>query len=99
MFDAFGVGSQLESHRVGGEVIPRGVSWPPLKRVPLTAEHAQAKLKAIRTHTLYFSDPVQNTGHQAYMESFVKSEEIFWNGIKPSADPSGEKSGRSSLRR
>jgi LmbE family N-acetylglucosaminyl deacetylase len=67
------------SHAVNGETIPRGIAWPPTKRVPLTASQAEVKLKAIRAHTLYFPDPAENESHQANMESFVKSEEVFWN--------------------
>ncbi len=70
--------SPFASHTVNGETIPRGVPWPPSKRVPLTAREAEGKLQAIRAHTLFFPDPAENESHQANMESFVKSEEVFW---------------------
>ena len=76
-----GVTPQLPfaQHIVNGVTLPRGVPWPPTKRVPLTAAQAQLKLKAIRAHTLIFPDPAENESHQANMESFVKSEEVFWS--------------------
>jgi LmbE family N-acetylglucosaminyl deacetylase len=68
----------FESRKVNGEVIPRGLPWPPPRRVPLTAEQTQRKLKSIQAHNI----PVLGMPeHQGEMESFVKSEEIFWTPL------------------
>jgi len=49
-----------------------GLLWPPPIRVPLTVKQAIMKLKAIRSH----QSQVQLI--HLHLESFVKSEEIFW---------------------
>jgi len=68
----------FESRRVNGEAVPRGLPWPPPKRVPLTLEQAQRKLKSIQAHNI----PVLGIPeHQSEMESFVKSEEVFWTPL------------------
>jgi len=65
----------FESRKVNGEVAPRSLPWPPPKRVPLTLQQAQQKLKSIQAHNI----PVLGMPeHQSEMESFVKSEEVFW---------------------
>ena len=65
----------FESRWVEGEVAPRGLPWPPPRRVPLTPDQAQRKLKSIQAHNI----PVAGMpNHQKEMESFVKSEEVFW---------------------
>lgn len=69
---------KFESHVVNGEVIPSGVAWPPPVRVPLTSAQAEAKLRSIRAHKVPMPDAASEKSHQDYMESFVKSEEIFW---------------------
>jgi len=69
---------RFESRKVDGEVAPRGLPWPPPRRVPLTPEQAQRKLKSIQTHNI----PVIGLpNHQKEMESFVKSEEVFWTPL------------------
>lgn len=68
----------FESRKVDGEVAPQGLSWPPPRRVPLTPEQAQRKLKAIQAHNI---PVVGMPGHQSEMESFVKSEEVFWTPL------------------
>ncbi|HEV2401319.1 MAG TPA: PIG-L family deacetylase [Candidatus Sulfotelmatobacter sp.] len=68
----------FESRKVDGEVVPRGLPWPPPRRVPLTPEQAQRKLKSIQAHNITV---VGMPEHQAEMESFVKSEEIFWTPL------------------
>lgn len=68
----------FESRKVDGEVVPRGLPWPPPRRVPLTPEQAQRKLKSIQAHNI----PVLGMPeHQSEMESFVKSEEVFWTPL------------------
>lgn len=68
----------FESRKVDGEVVPRGLPWPPPRRVPLTLEQAQRKLKSIQAHNI---PVVGMPEHQAEMESFVKSEEVFWTPL------------------
>jgi LmbE family N-acetylglucosaminyl deacetylase len=68
----------FESRKVHGEVAPRGLPWPPPRRVPLTPEQARRKLKSIQAHNI----PVVGfPNHQKEMESFVKSEEVFWTPL------------------
>lgn len=71
----------FESRQVDGEVAPRGLPWPPPRRVPLTPEQADLKLKSIQAHNIYV---VGMPDHQKEMESFVKSEEVFWTPLAPS---------------
>lgn len=68
----------FESRKVDGEVVPRGLPWPPPRRVPLSPEQAQRKLKSIQAHNI---PVVGMPEHQAEMESFVKSEEVFWTPL------------------
>ncbi len=68
----------FESRKVNGEVAPRGLPWPPPRRVPLTPEQAQRKLKSIQAHNI---PVVGMPDHQNEMESFVKSEEVFWTPL------------------
>src|SRR6185437_16182875 len=42
----------FESRKVDGEVVPRGLPWPPPRRVPLTPEQAQRKIKSIQAHNI-----------------------------------------------
>jgi LmbE family N-acetylglucosaminyl deacetylase len=65
----------FESRKIDGEMAPRGLPWPPPRRVPLTPEQAQLKLKSIQAHNI---SVVGMPDHQREMESFVKSEEVFW---------------------
>jgi LmbE family N-acetylglucosaminyl deacetylase len=62
----------FESHVVDGMTVPIGVAWPPDERRPMTIEESAVKLKAIRAYTLELQF------NRDYLESFVKSEEIFW---------------------
>jgi LmbE family N-acetylglucosaminyl deacetylase len=71
----------FESRKVDGEVAPRGLPWPPPRRVPLTREQAQRKLKSIQAHNITV---VGMPDHQKEMESFVKSEEVFWTPLAAS---------------
>ena len=68
----------FESRKVNGEAAPRDLPWPPPKRVPLTLEQAQRKLKSIQVHNI---PVVGMPEHQGEMESFVKSEEVFWSPL------------------
>jgi LmbE family N-acetylglucosaminyl deacetylase len=68
----------FEARKVNGEGAPRGLPWPPPKRVPLTLEQAQQKLKSIQAHNI---PVVGMPEHQSEMESFVKSEEVFWTPL------------------
>jgi LmbE family N-acetylglucosaminyl deacetylase len=68
----------FESRRVNGDIVPRGLPWPPPRRVPLTLEQAQRKLKSIQAHNI---PVVGMPEHQSEMESFVKSEEVFWTPL------------------
>ena len=68
----------FESRKVNGEVAPRDLPWPPPKRVPLTLEQAQRKLKSIQAHNI---PVVGMPDHQREMQSFVKSEEVFWTPL------------------
>jgi LmbE family N-acetylglucosaminyl deacetylase len=71
----------FESRKVDGEVAPRGLPWPPPRRVSLTPDQAQRKLKSIQAHNI---PVVGMPNHQKEMESFVKSEEVFWTPLAPS---------------
>ncbi len=71
----------FESRKVDGEVAPRGLPWPPPRRVSLTPEQAQRKLKSIQAHNITV---VGMPDHQKEMESFVKSEEVFWTPLAAS---------------
>ena len=68
----------FESRKVNGEVAPRDLPWPPPKRFPLTRVQAQRKLKSIQAHNI---PVVGMPEHQGEMESFVKSEEVFWTPL------------------
>jgi len=68
----------FESRKVDSEVAPRGLPWPPPRRAPLAPEQAQRKLKSIQAHNI---PVVGMPEHQSEMESFVKSEEVFWTPL------------------
>ena len=68
----------FESRKVNGEVAPRSLPWPPPRRVPLTPEQATRKLKSIQAHNIPVAGMPE---HQSEMESFVKSEEVFWDPL------------------
>jgi LmbE family N-acetylglucosaminyl deacetylase len=65
----------FESHRVNGTQVPGGVAWPPPVRHPMTHTQALAKLKILQIYTASLEALPEE---KAYIESFVKSEEIFW---------------------
>jgi len=65
-------------HAVNDHQVKSTLPWPPGKRIFLTAAQSHLKLLAIRCHKMTILDPAQDADHEAYMESFVKSDEIFW---------------------
>jgi LmbE family N-acetylglucosaminyl deacetylase len=67
--------SPFESHIVNGTQVPGGLAWPPPVRQPMTHSQAIAKLQVLRVYTAAI---VELPEEQAYIEAFVKSEEIFW---------------------
>jgi LmbE family N-acetylglucosaminyl deacetylase len=72
--------SPFEAHEVKGERIPLGVPWPPPRRIALSAEERRLKLDAIRAHTSHLGGAVEGPllHERTYLESFVKSDEVFW---------------------
>ncbi|HLY11196.1 MAG TPA: PIG-L family deacetylase [Planctomycetota bacterium] len=73
-------GARFDAHEGKEGLIPQGVPWPPPRRVPLGPEEAAVKAKAIRAHTTHLggvsAGPLAE--ERAYLESFVKAEEVFW---------------------
>ena len=66
--------SPFESHTIDGTTYPIGVSWPPPIRLPLGEGQSARKLAALDT---IFSQ-IAAQKDRLYLESFVKSEEVFW---------------------
>jgi len=66
--------SPFESRTIGGTTYPIGVSWPPPIRIPLTAAQAALKRQALEADRSQLEGPID----RLYLESFVKSEEVFW---------------------
>jgi hypothetical protein len=66
--------SPFESNTIDGTTYPIGVTWPPPIRVPLEADQSARKLAALDTIFSQIAAPKDRT----YLESFVKSEEVFW---------------------
>jgi len=64
----------FETHMVNGTQVPGRIAWPPSVRLPMTHDQALAKLKILQVYT----DPMELPEEKAYIEAFVKSEEIFW---------------------
>ena len=64
----------FESHMVNGAPIPAGIAWPPDVRIAMTRDQALAKLRVIQAYSAQVEIPEE----KAYLEAFVKSEEIFW---------------------
>jgi LmbE family N-acetylglucosaminyl deacetylase len=69
-----------EAHEVKGLRIPQDMAWPPPRRVKLTLEEARIKAKAIGAQASHLlpDAPAAMQEERAYLESFVKSEEVFW---------------------
>lgn len=72
------------THQFKGEQIPQGLPWPPPRRVPLTPEQAHKKLEAIHAHLSRENAASKRLmpDERSLLESFVKSEEVFWQGEK-----------------
>jgi LmbE family N-acetylglucosaminyl deacetylase len=66
--------SPFESHTIDGTTYPIGISWPPPIRLPLTEGQSARKLAALDTIFSQIAAPKD----RLYLESFVKSEEVFW---------------------
>ncbi|MEA2629380.1 MAG: hypothetical protein QOJ10_1840 [Chloroflexota bacterium] len=64
--------AQFEAHSMAGSRYPKKVAWPPPVRVALTPDQAAVKQRAIAAHSSQWSID------RHYLESFVKSEEVFW---------------------
>ncbi len=77
--------SPFDAHAVKGEPVPLGVPWPPPRRVPLSMEERRVKLEAIRAHATHLGAATEGplAHERAYLESFVKSEEVFWPAERP----------------
>lgn len=69
-------GAPFESMVVNGQTVPSGIRWPPDERRPMTAEESALKLRAIQAYEL----EMRLAGR--YIESFVKSEEVFWRASR-----------------
>jgi len=67
----------LESHLAAGVSYPIDMQWPPPIRVPLTQQESALKLRAIMAHHSQWSID------RAYLESFIKSDEVFWTVTHP----------------
>jgi LmbE family N-acetylglucosaminyl deacetylase len=72
--------SRFDAHSMKGEQIPLGVPWPPPRRVALSPEDCRLKRDAIRAHATHLTAVTEGplAHERAYLESFVKSEEVFW---------------------
>ena len=66
---------RFEQHTIDGVMYPIGAVWPPPIRVPLTSSEYELKLRTIAAHASQFAVDRQ------YLESFVKSEEVFWRPL------------------
>ena len=73
-------GSPYEAHEVKGIRIPQGVDWPPSRRIALTPGETAVKQKAIAAQASHLTPgaPASMQEERAYLESFLKSEEVFW---------------------
>lgn len=70
----------LERQVVHGKNVPAGVPWPPPIRRALTPDEIQRKREAIRAHATHLlgATDADLVRKRQYLESFVKSEEVFW---------------------
>jgi len=62
----------FDRHEIDGIGYPMGASWPPPVSAPLTPAECQVKLRALAAHASQYAVD------RIYLESFVKSEEVFW---------------------
>jgi LmbE family N-acetylglucosaminyl deacetylase len=72
--------NRFEAHDVKGQQSPRGVPWPPTRRVPLPPEVVQLKLSAIQASMIPMAEGGQRRFEfrREYFKSFAKIEEVFW---------------------
>jgi len=72
--------SPYDVHEVKGEWVPKGLSWPPSRRVALTPDEVRVKEAAIQAQASHLTAEAEGPmlEERAYLESFVKSEEVFW---------------------
>lgn len=68
--------SPFEARTIDGTTYPVGVAWPPPVRVPLTAAQSALKRQALEANHSQMESPIE----RQFLESFVKSEEVFWTG-------------------
>jgi LmbE family N-acetylglucosaminyl deacetylase len=71
---------RFEAHDVNGQQSPRGVPWPPTRRVPVPPEVVQLKLSAIQASMIPLAEGGQRRFEfrREYFKSFAKIEEVFW---------------------
>ena len=67
-------GLQFDSRIIGHTTYPIGVPWPPPIRIPLTPTESALKLQALDANRSEVESPID----RLFLESFVKSEEVFW---------------------
>ncbi len=65
---------KMEQIKSNGNILPAFVPWPPSMRLPVDNALNEIKLQALYCHDSQFC----NNTDREYYESFIKSEEIFW---------------------
>jgi LmbE family N-acetylglucosaminyl deacetylase len=66
--------SPFASRQIGSVTYPLGVPWPPPIRVPLSPRESALKLQAVDANQSELDSPID----RLFLESFVKSDEVFW---------------------
>jgi hypothetical protein len=64
----------FDSRTIGHTAYPVGVPWPPPVRIPLTTAESALKSRAIDANHSELESPID----WLFLESFVKSDEVFW---------------------
>lgn len=67
-------GSPFQLNADANAAYPKHVPWPPPVRVPVTSDQSALKHQALVAHGSQWAID------RKYLESFVKSEEVFWTG-------------------
>jgi LmbE family N-acetylglucosaminyl deacetylase len=67
------------SRTIGVTTYPIGVPWPPPIRIPLSATESGLKLQALDANRSELASAID----RLFLESFVKSEEVFWADDSP----------------
>jgi LmbE family N-acetylglucosaminyl deacetylase len=77
--------ASLEAHEVQGVRSPRGVPWPPPLRVRLSPDEVRSKEQAVRAQASHLVGSLSRAleEERAYLQSFVKAEEVFWPWERP----------------